>query len=116
MALSWQRTTLGAFAVLVVAPLVLLDTWNGVKDEWISGLTDQRGGNCCDYADGTRLEDPDWEYDGTTYKVRLDAMWYEVPEKAIVRDTNRLGFAIVWRYRDSDNDWRIRCFLPGAGT
>ena len=116
MALSWQRTAVACGALIVVAPLVLLDAWQGERDEWISGLTDQRGGTCCDYADGSRLEDPDWEYDGTTYKVRLEKMWYTVPEKAVVKDTNRLGFAIVWRFQDAEGRWFIRCFLPGAGT
>ncbi len=84
--------------------------------DWIRGLSDRHGFNCCDMADGTRLEDPDWEFDGEGYRVRVDGDWLAVPPEAVVTQNNRVGFAIVWRYRDVDGAIRIRCFLPGAAT
>lgn len=83
--------------------------------DWIRSLSDQDGHNCCDFADGTRLEDPDWEcHDDTHCAVRIDGDWITVPEKALLKSRNRLGFAIVWRFKDSDGHTKIRCFLKGS--
>jgi len=85
--------------------------------DWIRGLTNKHGFNCCDTADGTRLEDPDWELFGERgYRVRLEGVWVEVPPEAVIREPNRLGYAIVWRFRGEDGALHIRCFLAGAQT
>lgn len=80
---------------------------------WFRGLTDQYKNNCCDTSDGTRLEAPDWKFDGENYKVRLDGKWIDVPPGAVVTENNRVGYSIVWRIFNLDGTVKIRCFLPG---
>jgi hypothetical protein len=104
-----------------------------------------RGGLCCSFADGKRLEDPDWtagievkgqkcvyaqedEHNhrtGSQFCVRIDGVWYRVPDSALVAQKNIIGVAEVWPiYIDEWNSAeqmtrstlsRIRCFMPGAG-
>lgn len=87
--------------------------------EWFNSLTNQLGHNCCSMADGSRVEDVDWEVtrraDGTLgYRVRLYGHWIEVPDERLVTVPNRIGPAIVWPY--DDDGIKIRCFMPGAGA
>lgn len=83
---------------------------------WFRGLRDGNGMGCCDFADGTRLEDPDWriETDGT-YAVRIDGAWQAVPADAVVKDRNRIGYPVVWTYF-ANGRRVVRCFMPGAGA
>jgi len=121
--------------------------------EYFNGLTNSNknearperptGGLCCSFADGKRLEDPDWtagievqgqkcvyaEDDelnhrtGSQYCVRIDGAWYQVPDSALVAQKNIIGVAEVWpvyqtriRYGIGTGGLlRIRCFMPGAG-
>lgn len=83
--------------------------------DWIRGLSNQKGSNCCDFADGARVEDPDWEHQGEDYRVKLAGEWLPVPPDAVIRGTNRIGYAIVWRYTDRQGI-HIRCFLPGSDS
>ncbi len=99
------------------------------------------GGLCCSFADGKRLEDPDWtagievkgqkcvyaEDDelnhriGSQYCVHVDGVWYQVPDSALVAQKNIIGVAEVWpvyhiriRYGiGTGRLLRIRCFMPG---
>lgn len=84
--------------------------------DWFRSLQDKHGMSCCDGADGMRLEDPDWEFNGDAYRVRLNGDWYAVSSDQVVTDNNRVGYAIVWPWMDSDGKLKIRCFLPGSGT
>ena len=78
-------------------------------------LHDKGGYSCCDFADGTRLEDPDWRADEEGgHSVRLeDGAWHKVPPAADIAGsaTPCVSYPIVWRMHG-----RIVCFLPGAGT
>jgi hypothetical protein len=120
--------------------------------EYFNGLTnsDQNearagnptGGLCCSFADGKRLEDPDWtagvevkgqkcvyaeddernHRSGSQYCVRIDGVWYQVPDSALVAQKNIIGVAEVWPLFNSNiygtgngSLLRIRCFMPGPG-
>lgn len=85
-----------------------------VIKNWIEGLRDNRGYGCCSTADGIRLDDPEWTCtDAEHCRVKLDGAWHDVPESALLKESNRLGYPIVWRlYRDGKPI--IRCFLRGA--
>src|SRR5262249_50645554 len=82
--------------------------------EWFEGLSSGYG-NCCSVADGLRIDDPDWEVRDGHYRVRLQGGWIDVPDRAVVRATNRVGYAIVWPIHDG-SQILIRCFMPGAET
>jgi hypothetical protein len=85
---------------------------------WIKALTDKNGNGCCDTADGYPAE-VEWDTDTGHYRVRIDGVWYDVPDEALIEKPNRLGYAMVWYYPSHEADGRlvpkIRCFLPGAG-
>jgi hypothetical protein len=82
--------------------------------QWFRSLRSVGGAWCCDQADGSRVEDPNWriEQDGT-YSVRLDGDWQRMPPNAIVTATNRVGFAVAWTYL-VDGHQVARCFMPGT--
>ena len=81
--------------------------------EWFKGLKDKHGFPCCDYVDGTRIEDPDWkENEDGSYEVRLGAEVLTIPPDKIVDGANRVGYAILWRSPAG----MVYCFLPGART
>jgi len=84
---------------------------------WVKSLTDQDGNGCCDTADGFPAE-VDWDTESGQYRVRIDGIWYAVPDKAIITKPNRLGYAVVWyypEYKDGVPTPHIRCFIAGAG-
>jgi hypothetical protein len=86
--------------------------------EWVQGLKDKAGQSCCDTADGYPAE-YEWDIAGNRYKVLIEGEWYVVPEEAIIRGLNKLGYATVWTWWSWEPDGRkihhIRCFLPGPG-
>jgi hypothetical protein len=82
---------------------------------WFRSLTNQYGIICCDEADGMRLDDPDWEFDGETYRVRVDGSWMPVPATAIVRQSNKMSYAVVWLWKD-EGRLRVGCFMAGSAT
>jgi hypothetical protein len=45
----------------------------------------------------------------------IGGQWFNVPDSAVIKESNKIGFAMVWYYRDSGNVF-IRCFLPGSGA
>lgn len=80
--------------------------------EWFRGLKNPNGTPCCDYADGNRVEDPDYhENDDGTYEVTVGLKTFHIDKQHIVQATNRVGYAILWGRPDYD---MIYCFLPGA--
>lgn len=93
---------------------------------WFNGLGNQRGGSCCSDADGFKIDDPNWQQvgegeigdgDAVHYRVRIDGAWIDVPDWAVVKGGNRVGYAIVWPVGGGDGvPVRIRCFLPGTLT
>lgn len=99
---------------------------------WFNQLRSDKG-LCCDFAEGVKVEDVDWNTNGNTYTVRLPDQWTEdtgkpipvpgspthwvtVPDEAVVHDPNRFGPAVVWPIIVSGSVIGVRCFLPGAGT
>src|SRR4051794_1507771 len=74
---------------------------------WVEGLTDQRGRGCCATADGFKPEEVEWDINQNAYRV------INVPEGAVIKESNKIGYALVWYYTDSGNVF-IRCFLPGS--
>ena len=100
----------------------------GIK-AWVESLKDHDGVGCCATADGTPLQEPDWEMTSDGYRVKVEGKWHEVPDRAVVNEPNRLGHAVVWFYWQSQGAdatdgsaagagqrLRIRCFLPGTAT
>lgn len=83
---------------------------------WFDSLKSKNGTPCCDTTDGLRLEDVDWDTDGTHFRVRIDGQWYNVPEEARIDQPNRLGPAIVWPFKNQAGKIEIRCFIAGALT
>jgi hypothetical protein len=88
---------------------------------WIEGLTNRGGKSCCSTADGIRPEEVEWDVHINGYRVRIDGRWHEVPDYALLKERNRLGFAIVWFFwvnngSDPPDDIYIMCFLPGSGA
>lgn len=119
------KALLFAACLLLVAvpapPLAARDTGQYAQtdprlQDWFRSRKDNFGVSCCDTADGTRVDDPDWECtDQDHCRVKLDdGNWYDVPERALLRDQAGPGFAIVWRILDPVTGWFIRCFQPGS--
>jgi hypothetical protein len=88
---------------------------NAPLKSWFDQLASGKG-LCCSFADGTQIDDVDWDTRDGRYRVRLNGEWIVVPESALVQEPNRFGPAVVWPYLDADGATQIRCFLPGAGT
>src|SRR5947207_3668881 len=82
---------------------------------WVEGLTDSQGRGCCATADGFRPEEVEWDTAENSYRVRIDGKWFVVPDAAVIKEPNRIGYAIVWYYVDTGRLY-IRCFLPGSGA
>lgn len=86
-------------------------------DAWFQSL-ESGNGPCCDGPgkDATHLEDPDWrvvtEGGSSHYEVRRNGRWEVVPDKAVLRQPNRCGKALIW-YGAWDKNL-IRCFMPGT--
>jgi hypothetical protein len=80
--------------------------------EWFLSLKNSRGESCCDYADGVRLEAPEWrELEDNSFEVFARGKWNKIPPNRVLKGTNRVGYAILWWPRAWDNP---TCFLPGA--
>ncbi len=108
---------------------------NSPLKPWFNGLKDKQGGSCCSNSDGVKLEDIDWDSDGTedafnsNYRVKVTkgwppemqsyiGQWIPVPKGALLEQPNRAGVAIVWPFISSygKGQLKIRCFIPGALT
>lgn len=84
---------------------------------WFESLHSRKG-PCCSDADGTALSDVDWETKDGHYRVRIEGLWWDVPDEAVIREPNRAGRTMVWPvyYRELDNLLRVevRCFIAGS--
>jgi hypothetical protein len=79
---------------------------------WFDSLTSGKG-PCCSNADGVTVSDPDWEVRDRHYRVRLDGIWIDVPDDAVITVPNLFGRTMVWpMYHDGTTV--VRCFMPGA--
>ena len=76
---------------------------------WFKGVRSPAGVPCCDISDGHRTE---YDVRGGAYWVPINGLWWQVPEKAIIRNAgNPLGEAVVW-YVNLRGNIEIRCFVP----
>ncbi len=62
---------------------------------WFDSLKSGKG-PCCSDADGSAVSDVDWESKDGHYRVRLDGEWIDVPEDAVITESNRIGRTMVW--------------------
>jgi hypothetical protein len=120
-----RAALVAAFLILAAATLaitVFLDgayafdseKWghDAATSEWFRSLRAPNGIPCCDYADGVRIEDPDWrENQDGSYAVFAKGQWHAIDKDHIITATNRVGYAIVWWPEHWDHP---SCFLPGA--
>lgn len=80
--------------------------------QWFRGLKNPIGTPCCDYADGSRIEDPDYrENDDGSYDVFARGAWVNIDRQHIVTGTNRIGYAILWWGLAAEKPY---CFMPGS--
>jgi hypothetical protein len=88
---------------------------------WIERLTDPNGIGCCATADGLRPQAIDWDMAANHYRVKVRGRWIGVPDSAVIKEPNRLGYAVAWLEYDWDIDTgeqtiHVRCFMPGAAS
>jgi hypothetical protein len=101
-----------------------LGQYNKVPQEirnWVESLADGKGLPCCATADGTVPEDFTWDIGANHYRVKVYGQWVIVPDKAVIKGSNRLGHAVVWIAYDDpvfevEPILSVRCFLPGPGA
>jgi hypothetical protein len=76
---------------------------------WFKSVVSPSGVPCCDEADGHRKT---YEVRGASYWVPIDGLWWEVPERSVIRDRgNPVGEAVVW-YVHHGGGIVINCFVP----
>lgn len=85
---------------------------NSKLKSWFDKLQ-SKNGPCCSDADGSVVQDPDWDSKDGHYRVRIDGDWIDVPDEAVITEPNLFGQTMVWptRYLGRIN---IRCFIPGS--
>ena len=113
---------MGRFTRLVMlVPLILFAAashavdrgqYENVPDDvrsWFKGVHRPTGVPCCDISDGHRTE---YDVRLGAYWVPINGLWWQVPERAIIRNAgNPLGEAVVW-YVNLRGNIEIRCFVP----
>ena len=117
----WLIAVLAAscLVILIVRPAYSRDLDGKYAQSPLKGWFDSLHSNkgmCCSYADGRTITDADWEMADNHYRVKVDGVWYDVPEAALVTVPNKFGQAVVWPFKDQTGQTQIRCFMPGAGT
>jgi hypothetical protein len=76
---------------------------------WFKAQISPSGVPCCDIADGHRTE---YDVRGGAYWVPIDGLWWQVPDRAVIRDGgNPVGEAVVW-YVHHRGGIVISCFVP----
>ena len=100
------------FLLLLCTPALAHDPGRPELNEWSNRLTSGRG-LCCSFADGFAVSDVDWEAKDGHYRVRLENIWIDVPDDAVITEPNRVGRTMVWPLR-FDGKISIRCFMPGS--
>src|SRR5260221_8142796 len=114
-------------ALVSPVPVAAHDAGRPDLNAWFDHLASGKG-LCCSSADGTALNDSDWESvndpnkPSTHYRVFIESQWWDVPDDAVIKEPNRAGHTMVWPiyYRGfgggSSLGITIRCFMPGAMT
>ncbi len=85
-------------------------------DKWYGTLASGKG-PCCGgpSVDAKTLDGADWETKDGHYRVKIDGVWWDVPDDAVLTQPNLDGRALVWPI----GGWgglTIRCFMPGSMT
>jgi hypothetical protein len=76
---------------------------------WFKGVVSPSGVPCCDISDGHRTA---YDLRAGAYWVPIDGLWWQVPERAVIRDQgNPVGEAVVW-YVNLRGSIVISCFVP----
>jgi hypothetical protein len=76
---------------------------------WFKGVVSPSGVPCCDISDGHRTA---YDVRKGAYWVPIDGLWWQVPERAIIRNQgNPVGEAVVW-YVNQRGSIVINCFVP----
>src|ERR1700710_2175701 len=83
---------------------------------WFKGVISPSGVPCCDISDGHRTA---YDVRAGAYWVPIDGLWWQVPERAVIRNQgNPVGEAVVW-YVNLRGGVVVNCFVPadagGAG-
>jgi hypothetical protein len=102
------------FATLFIKPSHGHDLDRPELNAWFDKLASSKG-LCCSFADGLVVADPDWETKDGHYRVRLNDVWWDVPDDAVIAEPNRAGRTMVWPITGSLGT-SIRCFMPGSMT
>lgn len=114
--------------VRVTASLLLLASFVGITQArdldgryaasplkgWFDSLSSSKG-PCCSDADGLVVQYPDWESKSGHFRVKIEDVWYDVPDDAVLKQPNLFGKTMVWPIKG----WgglTIRCFIPGPMT
>lgn len=99
---------------------------NAELKAWFDNLRSGKG-PCCSDADGSALQDSDWDSKDGRYRVRVprygyaldgqqqELVWVDVPEEAVISEPNRVGRTMVWPIYGYMGV-TIRCFMPGSMT
>jgi hypothetical protein len=98
--------------LLLCTPALAHDPSRPELNGWFNKLQSGRG-LCCSFADGFAVSDVDWESKDGRYRVRLENIWIDVPDDALITEPNRAGRTMVWPMR-FDGQTFIRCFMPGS--
>jgi hypothetical protein len=80
--------------------------------QWFESLRSGKG-PCCSDADGSAVSDVDRDTAAGHYRVRLDGVWLDVPDEAVITEPNRIGRTMVWPIKGYLGT-AIRCFMPGS--
>ena len=104
----------GLLAALLIGSVKAHDPGHPELNDWFNRLASGKG-LCCSNNDGLMVPDVDWETKAGHYRVRLDGVWWEVPDDAVVTVPNRDGRTMVWPIKGSFGT-SIRCFMPGSMT
>jgi hypothetical protein len=76
---------------------------------WFKGVVSPNGVPCCDISDGHRTV---YDVRAGAYWVPIDGLWWQVPERAVIRNQgNPVGEAVVW-YVNLRGSIVISCFVP----
>jgi len=90
------------------------------QKSWFDTLKSGKG-PCCADADGSVLQDNDWDSKDGRYRVFIDGQWVDVPDEAVLKVPNMYGPTMVWGYPVYNGEsgkmrYEIRCFMPGMMT
>ena len=113
---AFRMITLVAVAAMIGPSVQARDDGryaNSPLKGWFESLRSKGGGPCCADADGTALDDVDWDTSNGHYRVRLLGDWIEVPDDTVITEPNRAGRTMVWPYYVNGRAM-IRCFMPGS--